>query len=134
MPSPDVTYTLRTVFYVEESKYGTEAYLYDYFSLRIKDDCTDFLWSATASSGPSTFTYNVYPTAVETTLTVSLPTVGSTTCDDDPTVTWFYKEVGGSTWVSLTDSHPHVTSTTDTTIVFDGNAWDWGDQADGIVR
>ena len=29
MPAPTVTYTLRAVYYVSQSKYGTEAYLYD---------------------------------------------------------------------------------------------------------
>ena len=90
----------------------------------------DFTWSASTTSGPSDWTYNVYPTAVSATMTVNKPTVAGTTCDNNPTVTWFYKAVGGSTWVALS-SNDHVTSTTSTTLVFNSALWEWGDQADG---
>jgi hypothetical protein len=115
--------------------YGTEAYLYDHFSLRIVDNCTDFTWADTTSSAPSDFTFTIYPTAVDDTLTISLPLVSGTTCDDDPTVTWWYMEIGGNTWYNLTDTNTtdHVTNSSDTTLTFNGTAWDWGYQADGQV-
>ena len=139
MPSPDVTYTLRSKFYVQESKYGTEAYLYDYFSLRIKNSaCADFNWTPLTFTDPADFTYYVYPThnasEASRTKTVALPTVASTTCDDSPTVTWYYKEVGGSIWSSLSSSHHMVLSTSSTTVIFNGHDWNWGDVFEGKVR
>ena len=141
--APDVEYTLRVRYYVTESKWGEESYLYDAFTLRLRSDttCADFDWSLTGSSAPTGYTYSIYPTTKTTasgTYTIALPTVTNdsqgtaTTCDDNPTVTWWYKPVGGDTFLSATSSHDQVDSTTDTTLVFDSDVWNWGNVDDGI--
>ena len=41
MPSTDETYTLRVTYAISESEYGQEAWIYDEFTVRIKQDCSD---------------------------------------------------------------------------------------------
>jgi hypothetical protein len=65
-------------------------------------------------------------------MTIALPTVAATSCDDSPTVNWYAKAVDSNTYTALT-TNDHVTSTTDTTIVFDSAVWDWGDVDSGLV-
>lgn len=37
---------------------------------------------------------------------ISKPTVAGTTCDDSPTVTFWYKDIGSDTWKSFDDDAP----------------------------
>ena len=121
-----MNYDLRVEYYLPDSKYSTEAYLYDNFSIRIVADCTDFTWTDTASTAPGDYTYTIYPTAVSATMTIGKPTVASTTCDNSPTVTWYYMEIGGNTWKTFTSNLDHAKSKTDTTVTFNSDVWEWG--------
>ena len=134
MPTTDVTYTLRVRYEVTDSKMGDKAIMYDYMSLRLRPSCAEFTWTAATGAvtyTDPTFTYNVLAVAQTTgvlgTMTVALPLIASTTCDDSPTVTWFFTVADSGDWTALIDgdSHPMVATVADGAITFDGAMSDW---------
>ena len=140
-PSPYQEYTVRVTYYVSESKYEEDAYIYDVatFSVELKDDCSDFRWADTTDS-PSDGTYNIKATSAAATHSISHPTNGlDATCSDSPTITLYYQEVGGITWnaipatITTSDGLNPLTATDtdnsgDVDFDFDSATWDWGDQ------
>ena len=139
-PSPYVEYTVRVTYYISESEYGEDAYLYDVatFSVELTDDCSDFRWSDTTDS-PSDGTYEIKATSASSTHSIAHPSNGlDATCSDSPTITLYYQEVGGITWteipstIATTDGLDPLTSTTkdnsgSVDFDFDSGTWSWGD-------
>ena len=92
VPSPYVEYTIRVTYWIAESAYGEEAYVYDVatISIELANDCSDFRWADTSDT-PSDGTYDIKAIAASGTHSISHPTTGlDATCRASPTVTLYY--------------------------------------------
>ena len=83
---------MRVTYYVSESMYGEDAYIYDVatISVELKDDCSDFRWADTTDS-PSDGTYDIKAVKASDTHTINHPSNGlDATCSASPTITLYY--------------------------------------------
>ena len=80
-------------YWIAESAYGEEAYLYDVatISIELENDCSDFRWADTSTGSPAEGTYDIKDIAASGTHSISHPTAGlDATCRASPTVTLYY--------------------------------------------